>query len=341
MENNLEDDVLKDQETVDGVSASTGFLAGLNKLMRALSWPFRLIWAPKNRAKVVISIMIGSVAAGGFTILRKEMLKNRTTPLGSENFNAMMAITEPPEGKPFFVYVSEKRTVSEVSSDYFSLFPGIPMDSVAVALYPDEKDSIIFSSAAFCLDWNAIDPTARKNVIEVQRGALKDLSFLFGPSTKIGEENPIDQIPIFSLELPGRGKAIFSVYGNALLLSESREGMIESIRALMYPMTRLSWNNDTSRMVRTFVEDDRRYRFFLHPENSHTGKELPRRSHQALSSSLLLNIGIRQADPEGLSEEFLLWLTRKEDNPSNDTSFAFDNVFVNAMGYICLALGKN
>ncbi|NCC95706.1 MAG: hypothetical protein EOM02_02610 [Synergistales bacterium] len=341
MENNLEDDVLKDQETADGVSAPVGFLVGLNKLMRFLSWPFRIIWAPKNRAKVVISIMVGSVVVGGFTILRKEMFKNRTTPLGSENFNAMMAITEPPEGKPFFVYVAEKRTVSDVSSDYFSLFPGMPMDSVAVALYPGKNGSILFSSAAFCLDWNSLDPTVRKNVIEVQRGALKDLSFLFDPSTKIGEENPIDQIPIFSLELPGRGKAVFSVYGNALLLSDNREGMIESIRALIHPMTRLSWNNDTSRTVRTFVEDDRRYRFFLHPENSNSGQELPRRSHQALSSSLLLNIGIRQADPEGLSEEFLLWLTRKEGNPSNDTSFAFDNAFVNAMAYLCLAPSRN
>ncbi len=338
MEDNLGDDVLKDQEMAD---APSGFFAGLNRLLRALFWPFKFIWTPKNRAKVVISIMIGSVAAGGFTILRKETLKNRTTPLGSENFNAMMAITEPPEGSPFFVYVSEKRTVSEVSSDYFSLFPGMPVDSVAVALYPDGKGSILFSSAAFCLDWNALDPTARKSVIEVQRGTLNDLSFLFGPSTKIGNEDPIDKLPVFSLDLPGRGKAIFSVYGNALLLSENREGMIESIRALIHPMTRLSWNNDTSRMVRTFVEDDRRYRFFLHPENSNTGQELPRRTHQALSSSLLLNIGIRQADPEGLSEEFLLWLTRKENLPSNDTSFAFDNVFVNAMGHICLALGKN
>ena len=341
MGDNLEDDVLMDRETADGTSVPSNFFAGFSRLMMVLSWPFRLIWAPRNRAKVVISIMIGSVVAGGFTILRKEMLKNQITPLGSENFNAMMAITEPPEEKPFFVYVSEKRTISNVSSDYFSLFPGMPMDSVAVALYPGENGSILFSSAAFCLDWNSLDPTVRKKVIEVQRGALKDLSFLFGPSTKIGKENPIDQIPIFSLELPERGKVVFSVYGNALLLSNNREGMIESIRALIHPMTRLSWNNDTSRTVRTFVENDRRYRFFLHPENSNSGQELPRRSHQALSSSLLLNIGIRQADPYGLSEEFLLWLTRKEGDSSNDTSFAFDNVFVNAMAYLCITPNGN
>lgn len=341
MEDNLEDDVLKDQDTAEGVSGPVGFFVGLNKFMRILSWPFRLIWAPKNRAKVVILIMVGSVAAGGLLILRTEMSKNRAMPLGSENFNAMMAITEPPEGKPFFVYVSEKRTVSEVSSDYFSLFPGIPVDSVAVALYPDEAGSVLFSSAAFCLDWSALDSATKEKIIKVQKGSLKDLGFLFESSSMFKDESPIDEVPVFSLELPGRGKVLFSVYGNALLLSDSRDEMIRSIRALIYPMTRLSWNNDTSRMVRTFVEDDRRYRFFLHPENSNGGQELPRRSHQALSSSLLLDIAIRQADPEGRSEEFLLWLTRKENNSSNDTSFAFDNVFVNAMGYICLVPGKN
>lgn len=341
MEDNLEDDVLKDQDNSDDMPGPVGLFAVLNKLMKVLSWPFRLIWAPKNRAKAVILIMVGSVVAGGFTILRTEMSKNRTKPLGSENFNAMMAITEPPENKPFFVYVSEKRTVSEVSSDYFSLFPGIPIDSVAVALYPDAKGSVLFSSAAFCIDWNATDLATRKKIIEVQKGLLKEPNFLFDPSSKLEEDSPIDKVPVFSLELSERGKVLFSVYGNVLLLSDNREEMIRSIRALIYPMTRLSWNNDTSRMVRTFVEEDRRYRFFLHPENTDGGQEIPRRSHQALSSSLLLNIAIRQADPGAHSEAFLLWLTRKENNPSDDTSFAFDNIFVNAMGYLCVVPGKN
>lgn len=341
MENNLEDNVIEAEDQVNEEAEQKRLRFYLKKTIKILTHPFRLIWAPKNRARFVILLMVGSVMVGGFWLLQGDRSKKLSTPLGSDNFNAMMAMSKPIENKPFFVYVSEKRTISEVSSDYFSLFPGIPIDSVAVALHPDESDSILFASAAFCLDWEALDMGTKKNVIAVQRGSLEDLGFLLGPSSGVEKEKSIDEIPVFSLTIPGHNKALFSIYGNVLLVADDRKDMIESIKALIHPMTRLSWNEGSSRMVRTFVEDDRRYRFFLCPEDEGAGQIIPRRIHQALSPSLLLNIAIRQADPEGHSEELLLWLTRKGVDVSNDTSYAFDSFLVGTVGYLCFVPRQN
>nr|WP_321499358.1 hypothetical protein [uncultured Dethiosulfovibrio sp.] len=341
MENNLEDDALKKEEAqTGGASVVERLLGGVKKILNVLAWPISAVWAPKNRARFVIFVMVGSVVVAGLWVFQDERAKKASTPLGGKNFNAMMAMARPPEGRPFFVYVSENRDVAGSAPSYFSLFPSIPVDSVAVALYPDEGGPVLFASAAYCMDWNSLDNETQKKAISVQRGKLDDLSFIFGSSAMVDRSESVDEVPVFSVAFPGHDAILFSIYGNVLLVSDDREDMIGAIRALIHPMTRLSWNEGTSRIVRTYVEDDRRYRFFLYPEGKDGGQELPRRINQALSPSLLLNIAIRKADPEGLSEEALLWLTRKGDHTSNDTSFASDNLSFNIWNYLSFLPSK-
>lgn len=342
MENNLEDDALKKDEaqTSGGASLVERLLRGVKKIVKILVWPISLVWAPKNRARFVIFVMVGSVVVAGLWVFQDEKAKRASTPLGGNNFNAMMAMARPPEGSPFFVYVSENRDISGSAPSYFSLFPRIPVDSVAVALYPDEEGPVLFASAAYCMDWKSLDKETQRKAISVQRGKLDDLSFIFGVSAIVDGSERVDEVPVFSVAFPDRDAILFSIYGNVLLVSDDREDMIGAIRALIHPMTRLSWNEGTSRIVRTYVEDDRRYRFFLYPEGKEGGQELPRRINQALSPSLLLNIAIRKADPEALSEEVLLWLTRKGDHTSNDTSFASDNLSFNIWNYLSFLPSK-
>lgn len=337
MENNLEDDGLKKNGgQTTGVTKVKRLLGGVRKIIKLLFWPLSVIWAPRHRAKFVILVMVGSVFFSGWWVFQDERQKKASVPLGSKDFNAMMAMARPPVDRPFFVYVSEKRSISSSSPTYFSLFSGIPVDSVAVALYPDDDGPVFFSSAAYCIDWGALDEGTRKKLIAVQRGKLSEVGFLFGKSVVVEKAESVDEVPVFSVAFTGRDRVLFSIYGNVLLLADDREDMIGAIKALIHPMTRLSWNEGTCRIIRTYVEDDRRYRFFLCPEIRTAGQELPRRINQSLSPALLLNIAVRKADPDGKSEEFLLWLTRKGDNVSNDTSFASDSIPFNIWNYLCL-----
>ena len=341
MENNLEDDALeKDEDLTEDVSKFKRLLRGVGRFIKFLFWPLSFIWAPRHRAKFVILVMVVSVFFAAWWVFQDERRKVASIPLGGKDFNAMMAMARPPVDRPFFVYVSEKRSISSSSPTYFSLFSGIPVDSVAVALYPDDERPVFFSSAAYCVDWGALDEGTRKKLIAVQRGKLSDVGFLFDKSVLVEKAENVDEIPVFSVAFNGKDRVLFSIYGNVLLLADDREDMIGAIKALIHPMTRLSWNEGSCRIIRTYVEDDRRYRFFLCPEIRTAGQELPRRINQALSPALLLNIAVRKADPEGKSEEFLLWLTRKGDNASNDTSFASDNVPFDIWSYLCLLPSK-
>lgn len=285
---------------------------------------------PGNGIAVIISLMMAVVLLGGSWIFYRDHIKKRSTLPGSEDYNAMMAMPMPPEEKPFFVYVSERRNVVKVSPDFYALFPGLPVDSMAVSLLPGDGGDVGFSSAAYCLDWKALGGSVRKKMISVQRGRSQDLSFLFdSPGVEAKPLEAIDDIPIFSLKPSKLGNIMFSMYGNALLLSRSREDMILSLKALMHAMTRLSWNEGPLRVVRTFIEDDRRYRFFLYPEDGDTaGLGLPRRIRQALPQSVLFDMAVQRVDCDRSTEKFFLWLTRKEEMSSDDAGFASDSISI-------------
>lgn len=344
-------DNLKDEDSVvfdDGAAVNEEFPSGKRGFKRsfvvvALLWPFRLIWRPNNRLATAISLMLMVVLFGGSWIFYRERMKERSSLLGSDDYNAMMAMPMPPEKKPFFVYVSERRNVSSVSPDFYALFPGLPVDSMAVALLPGEGDDVCFSSAVYCLDWKALDDETHKKMISVQRGESSDVSFLFGPSAVPAKsQEAIDGIPVFSLELGESKGMLFSMYGNALLLSRDRDDMILSLKALMYAMTRLSWNEGYPRIVRTFIEEDRRYRFFLYPDHGDpAGLGLPRRIHQALPQSVLFDMAVQKIDHDQSTEMFFLWLTRKEETSSNDTGFASDPISTRSAGDVCILWRKS
>lgn len=310
-------------ESPESRSRFHGFMEPLIRLLHR-------IWRPENRLAVAISLMMTVALFGSLWIFYRDHIKERYSLPGSEDYNAMMAVPMPPEGKPFFVYVSERRNLSRVSPDFYALFPGFPMDSMAVSLFPGEDGDVGFSSAVFCLDWKAMDEADRKKLISVQKGRILDLSFLFGsPGIIAKPQGDIDGIPMFSLEPDKLGHVAFSIYGNALLLSRSREDMISSIRALMHAMTWLSWNEGSPRVVRTFVEKDRRYRFFLFPERGNVaGLGLPRRLHQSLPQSVLFDMAFQRIDHDRSTEKYFMWLTRKEEISSHDAGFASDPISI-------------
>ncbi|MCF4113403.1 MULTISPECIES: hypothetical protein [Dethiosulfovibrio] len=289
--------------------------------------PFKVILSAKNRGTVFVLAMVVSTLGGVGWILYDSWREKNSQPVGCVDQNAMMAVGGLEKDEPFLVYVSERRRLEDLSADFYSLFPGYPVDSMAVVFSPDREREVGFSSAVFCLDWFDLDPNVRKKLVEIQRGRSKDPSFLFGQNpVGLSPDEKIDDVPVFKATFSSR-EMLFVSFGNALLLSSDRDSMIGSLKALIHAMTRLSWDEGGGgRIVRSFVEGDRRYRLYLYSSSKDLYSVLPRRTHQSLSVDLLLDMAMGQVASSSSSDEILSWLIRKDGAGVDDITFATDPI---------------
>ncbi|MCF4150243.1 hypothetical protein L2W58_00275 [Dethiosulfovibrio sp. F2B] len=324
----------QENEAVDEGGRIKTFFSRLNSIILS---PFRVILSAKSRGSVFVLAMVVSTLGGVGWILYDSWREKDSLPVGCVDQNAMMAVGGLEKDEPFLVYVSERRRLEDVSADFYSLFPGYPVDSMAVVFSPDREREVGFSSAVFCLDWLELGSDVRKKLVEIQRGRSKDPSFLFGENpVGISPDGEIDNIPVFKAVFSSR-EMLFVSFGNALLLSRDRDSMIDSLKALIHAMTRLSWD-EGGRIVRSFVEGDRRYRLYLYSSSKDLYSVLPRRAHQSLSVDLLLDMAMEQVASSRYSDEILSWLIRKEGAGIDDITFATDPILYPSLSRVDFAL---
>ncbi|PIE55600.1 MAG: hypothetical protein CSA35_00090 [Dethiosulfovibrio peptidovorans] len=306
---------------------------GLNKKLNRCLWWVRTHLAVFTSFRFIRFTIMSMIIAGTLVVIGGVVYKNwqaeSRRPLGCVDQNAMMAIGLPSQGDPYFVYVSERRHTAPSSPDKYTLFPGLPVDSMEVSFFLGKDDIVVFSSAAFCIDWKALPESLQRSLVALQRGRSQDPGFLFGERVvQASFQGMVDRIPVFLVSFPDEGDFLLCSLGNTILLCQDQEDVIRSLRALLHTTERLGQIETDGRLARSFVEGNRRFRFYLvpadHRKNAHI---LPRRIHQGLSVSLLVDMALQEVAPTGREGHLLKWLTRKDGVCPDDRSFATESAY--------------